>query len=369
MAAEAKEGEPSVLILGGSGFIGRNLVKFLVDNKLAGKIRVADKTIPAVAGMNAAHTAAFADKAKVEFKQADLTKDPHVAKAFEGNWDFVVNCCGETRFGMAEAEYKSKCVLSAEKCAAAAAKAGVKKWIEISTAQVYKAEKKKSDEKGKVDPWTTIAKFRLAAEAAVQATKVPLVTLRPAFVYGSGDQSSLMPRITTGASYIVLKEKMKMLWDKELKLNCVHVDDVCTAIWLGCTTLAAGSVWNLADDTDLDQGVLNDWIASMFGIEAGFAGAAINLAARAAMGQVAEVANDKHVPAWTKLCADHNIQNCPLSPYLDVEILKNNSLSVDGSAITKAGFKYSTPKVTEAILRGIVQEFIDNKQFPPVLKK
>ncbi len=49
-----------MLILGGSGFIGRNLVKFLVDNKLAGKIRVADKTIPAVAGMNAAHTAAFA---------------------------------------------------------------------------------------------------------------------------------------------------------------------------------------------------------------------------------------------------------------------------------------------------------------------
>ena len=41
--AEQKQDECKVLILGGVGFIGRNLVKYIVDNKLATKIRVADK--------------------------------------------------------------------------------------------------------------------------------------------------------------------------------------------------------------------------------------------------------------------------------------------------------------------------------------
>jgi len=35
-----------VLVLGGCGQIGRNLVKYLIDNKLVGSIRVSDKKLP-----------------------------------------------------------------------------------------------------------------------------------------------------------------------------------------------------------------------------------------------------------------------------------------------------------------------------------
>lgn len=66
---------PSVLILGGVGFLGRNLVKYLRDNKLAGFIRVCDKAHWKTSNMNQAHTEAFNDTDLVEFKQADLTKD------------------------------------------------------------------------------------------------------------------------------------------------------------------------------------------------------------------------------------------------------------------------------------------------------
>ena len=38
--------KPRVLILGGTGFVARHLVKYLVDNNLASKIRVADKQLP-----------------------------------------------------------------------------------------------------------------------------------------------------------------------------------------------------------------------------------------------------------------------------------------------------------------------------------
>jgi len=67
------DSKKSVLILGGCGFIGRNLVKYLVDNKLASKIRVSDKNLPATSYLNPEHKKAFDEKI-VEFVQADLTR-------------------------------------------------------------------------------------------------------------------------------------------------------------------------------------------------------------------------------------------------------------------------------------------------------
>lgn len=55
----------------GSGFVGRHLVQYLLDNDLASEIRVADKMIPTVAYLNERHKTAFANP-KVEFMSANL---------------------------------------------------------------------------------------------------------------------------------------------------------------------------------------------------------------------------------------------------------------------------------------------------------
>jgi nucleoside-diphosphate-sugar epimerase len=70
----APEGKANVLILGGCGFIGRHLVKYLVDNQLASKVRVADKSMPATSYLAEDVKAAFDQKNIVEFKQSDLAK-------------------------------------------------------------------------------------------------------------------------------------------------------------------------------------------------------------------------------------------------------------------------------------------------------
>ena len=44
--AEIDQSKPAVLILGGCGMIGRNLVEHLIANDLVRKIRVADKAMP-----------------------------------------------------------------------------------------------------------------------------------------------------------------------------------------------------------------------------------------------------------------------------------------------------------------------------------
>jgi nucleoside-diphosphate-sugar epimerase len=85
-----------------------------------------------------------------------------------------------------------KCVDTAERCAKAAADHGVKRWVEVSTAQVYKPDKAASTESAPIKPWTTQANKRLEAEQRVQKTPgLQWVILRPAIVYGTGDLTGL----------------------------------------------------------------------------------------------------------------------------------------------------------------------------------
>lgn len=62
--------QPTVLVLGGVGFIGRNFVAHLVENGLAADIRVVDKALPQTAYFNDRFKAAFD---KVDFLQGDLS--------------------------------------------------------------------------------------------------------------------------------------------------------------------------------------------------------------------------------------------------------------------------------------------------------
>lgn len=58
-------------ILSGCGFIGRHIVKYLVDNNLASTVRVVDKVPPQIAWLNDEHKVAF-ESPIVEFHSANL---------------------------------------------------------------------------------------------------------------------------------------------------------------------------------------------------------------------------------------------------------------------------------------------------------
>lgn len=66
---------PRVLILGGIGFIGRNLVKYLYDNRLVSYIKVCDKSHHVTSYLSEAHKVPFANKDVVKFQQSDLSRD------------------------------------------------------------------------------------------------------------------------------------------------------------------------------------------------------------------------------------------------------------------------------------------------------
>lgn len=167
--------------------------------------------------------------------------------------------------------------------------------------------------------------------------------------------------------YAASGEKMRFLWGEDLRINVVHAADVARACWVAATECAPGSIFNLADSSDLTQGKLNVWLGALFKIETGFLGSLVSNLAKLNLSGVAADSNDKHVPAFTQLCSKHRILNTPVSPFIDQELLRDNHLSVDGTAITKAtSFRYTKPTASLELVREQLQTFIEQGFFPPL---
>jgi len=356
-----------VLVLGGTGFIGRNLVKFLLDTGACDLIRSVDKVFPQTAFLSKEHAAVY-DNPICQFIQGNLSSPGSIAKCFtiEGGreFDFVFNCAAESKYGQEEAIYNEKTHDVCVKIAKEAVKHHPKKFVHLSTAQVYAAGKKPSKETSEIDPWTMLAKVHYKTEQSLRGIAgLPLVILRPSTVYGPGDISGLAPRIICAAVYKHLGEKMKFMWSGDLRLNTVHVRDVCKAMWHCAITPAiqAGAVFNLSDKNDTDQEKINKLLEQIFGIKTGFWGSFVSTIGKS----MVEDVNDKHLRPWSELCQKAGITVTPLTPYLDPELLYNNSLSVDGSTIEGTGFRYDVPNVTVELLREQLRYHLDQHLFPP----
>ena len=274
----------------------------------------------------------------------------------------------ETKYSQTEDVYEEKVFTLSVNCAKEAVKRNVKIFIQMSTGQVYDAGKKSSAEDSSTKPWTLIAKAQLRSEEELRKmVGLNVIFVRPAVVYGPSDVSGITPRLVVGAVYKHLGETMKLLWSKDLRINTVHVHDVARAIWHLIQSGHVGQVYNLCDKGDTDQETINAIIRKLFKVETGFQGTIISNFAKLNLQSVTEDVNEKHLQPWSEMCKKAGIENTPLTPYLDQELLYNNSLRLDGSKIETTGFVYEHPKVTEELLKEVLDEFVVIKAFPPGL--
>ncbi|XP_062611635.1 probable dTDP-glucose 4,6-dehydratase [Saccostrea cucullata] len=367
MATSEEHGKPRVLILGGTGFIGRNLVTYLVENNLASKVRVADKVPPVLAWLNQKHKEIF-ENPVVEFKQSSLISPASVSSAFtdpEGEYDFVINLAAETKYGQTDAVYQEGIVNLSLNCAREAAKHNPKVFVEFSTGQVYAADKKPAKEDSKLDPWTVLAKHKLEVEK--QLRNIPglnYLVVRPVIVYGPGDKMGLAPRLIIGAIYKYTRQKMKMLWTKDLQMNTVHVIDVCRAVWHLCNHGKKGEVYNIVDNSHTTQGKVSELVSEIYDIKYDFMGSVLSNIARVNMTSVVEDINDRHVQPWADACERDGIVNTPLNPFIDQELLYNKNLAMSSSKLTATGFTYSIPELKIESLKEILDDYIKSGLFP-----
>ena len=167
---EEKLDGPSVLIMGGCGFIGRHLVQNLVARGNL-NIVVADKLIPQTSYMTQEMIDLYKNSKNVKIVHSDLSKDHHIKKVFidiNYDYDYIINLCGETRFGQSEQDYKIKCLETCKKCMIAAGNCkNLKMWIEVSTGQIYEPTKESLKENAKIKPFTKLAEYRHQCEQLI----------------------------------------------------------------------------------------------------------------------------------------------------------------------------------------------------------
>ncbi|EEZ97930.1 uncharacterized protein LOC659370 [Tribolium castaneum] len=357
--------KPRVLILGGCGFIGRNLVAFLVKNDLASAIRVADKVPPQVAWLNEECHKYFQDPI-VDFKSANLINPESCKNAFscDSNWDFVVNCAGETKLGQTDPIYEEGILKLSLNCAREAAKQNVKHYIELSSGKMHSSDKAPHKEDAAVEPWSFIGKWKHKVEK--QLSDIPnlkFTILRLAIVYGVGDRMGLTPRLIVASIYKYLGETMKLLWNSDLKINTVHVSDVCRAIWFMCNRDdTIGQVYNVVDEADSTQGSICGILSDLFNIKVDFCGNIVS--AVVDLESAADDANDKHLVPWAEVCRLDNVQNTPLTPHMDPELLLCKHLRLDGAKLKSLGFKLDVPQPTVDNVKEVFDDYVRMKVFP-----
>lgn len=364
--------KPSVLIIGGLGYIGRFLALHIHKNNLASDVRIVDKVLPQLAWLPSEFEEACAG---AKFVQADASREQSLPRIFDRSdgkqWDYVFNCGGETRYSQEDEVYKLRSFDLSLNVGREAAKRGVKCFVELSTGMVYKPDSSPSKEQDKLKPWSKIAVFKLQAEEELAKIEgLNLVIVRLAHVYGPYASQWVATALCMARVYKALESEMKWLWTKDLRQNTVHIDDVTQALWAITGWYAAGKdkwtekmgkvpTFNIVDKGVTTQGAMAEIIGEVFGISTGFQGQIISTFAKLNLDSVVDDVNDELLGPWADLLAEAGITRPgPLTPFMEKELLKDTDLSMDGSRLEEViGFTYEKPKISKQLVEEVIESY------------
>jgi nucleoside-diphosphate-sugar epimerase len=365
--------KPSVLIIGGLGYIGRFLALHIHQNKLASEVRIVDKVLPQLAWLPPEFEEACAGS---KFVQADAAREQSLPRIFDRadgkQWDYVFNCGGETRYSQDDEVYKLRSLQLSLTVGREAAKRGVKCFVELSTGMVYKSDSSPSKEGDKLKPWSKIAVFKLQAEEELAKIEgLNLAIVRLPHVYGPYASQWVATALCMARVYKALESEMKWLWTKDLRTNTAHIHDVVRALWAVATWYDAGKAkwdegamgktptFNVVDKGITTQGVMADIIGQIFGIETGFQGQLVSTFAKLNLDSVVDDVNDELLGPWADLLAEAGITRPgPLTPFMEKELLKDTDLSMDGSRLEEVlGFAYEKPKISKELVEEVIESY------------
>jgi len=192
-----------ITVFGGSGFIGRNLVRDLADR--GARVRVAVRH-----PNQALFLKPMGDVGQIQIVQANLRHAPSVAAAVEGA-DAVINLVG-ILFESGKQKFDEIQAKGAGRVAEAAAKAGVSRLVHISAIGADAASPSK------------YARAKAAGEEAVKAAFPTATILRPSIVFGPDDDF-----FNRFAGLATISPALPLIGG-ETKFQPVYVGDVADAI-------------------------------------------------------------------------------------------------------------------------------------------
>ncbi|KAI9700463.1 MAG: hypothetical protein M1820_006762 [Bogoriella megaspora] len=404
-----QSGKPSVLIIGGLGYVGRFLALYIHQNSLASTIRLVDKQLPELAMLPPEFNEACS---KENFMQADASRESNLARILtppQGHaesYDYIFNCGGETRFSQEDNVYRARSYMLSLVLGQAAAKKGCKAFIECSTGMVYAPDKTPRRESDRTKPWLRLAKWKLDAEEALgkmqkgganevtansnkqgegangvrpEKRGLPLVVMRTAHVYGPYTGRWLGTALALARVYQDMGKDMKFLWSRDLHTACVHVEDVARALWTAAEwrsnlspntsvspfqaspqdALTPFPVFNIVDHGQTSQATLAGLVTEVFKIPTTFTNALINTFARLNLDHVVDDVNDETLDPWSDMLKRSGcVGNTPLSPFMEKELLQDKEFNLNGSRFENTvGFRYKHERITKQEVEDVIESY------------
>ena len=325
--------------------------------------------------------------------QADASKETSLDRMFTlasgRNFAYVFNCGGETRYSQEPSIYALRATALTTNLAAHIAKMRPSPiFVEFSTGMVYKSPSSSLISSGgctevaQLKPWLKISRAKLQAEEALEklgrGQGLNYACLRLAHVYGEYDVGFLARGLCLARVYQELNTELKWLWSKELRINTVHVLDVCSAAWRAadwCTrnpptkqSTMTDRAFNIVDNGDTKQETLATIVSSIFHIKTGFQGALISNFAKFNLDSVVDDVNDDVLQPWAEMMkragVDHG-QGSPLSPFMEKELLKDSNLCLNATKAKQVmGWSVEREGLTEEGLREIIASYERVKWWP-----
>lgn len=347
---EILKNKSSYLVLGGLGFVGKNLLDLLMATDCFSKLVIIDKKLLKLNAYIPKPKLEKFDDPRIKVLQKDLSKESDIRPVFEehGPFDYVINLAAEIRSDLGDESHKRNTLLVANLCGTLSAEYKVKKFIHLSTSYVYASSTKPLNEDAKLEPQKVQAKYSLAAERAIfRIPDLNYVILRPAIIYGPYDiVGHVVMNIAISLLYKINKEKMRMLWDNDKRTSFVHVTDVCRAIMYSIEKGESGGVFNLANLDNMTQNKFFEFLRQTLKADIECVGNLKSHLVKIKFDSVIAEMNDRHMRWWFAACQKFDIKNSPVNVMVYKEQLEQYSLCIDGTAIKKLGFEYKYPHFT-----------------------
>ncbi|MGA2031750.1 MAG: NAD-dependent epimerase/dehydratase family protein [Thermoguttaceae bacterium] len=228
-----------ILVTGGTGMVG---AMFAQRARAAGyAVRALVRSVPKADALA---------KLGIELAEGDLARPESLPPAVAGI-DVIVHAAAHVGDWGPVEQYRAINVYALEHLLTAAEHEGrLKRFVDISTLGVYPARHHYgSDESLAPDIEGLDGYTRTKAEAEVVLGRhaaeyhLPVVILRPGFIYGPGDRH-LLPQLAARLK----AGKMKLIGDGQKLLNNTYVGNLCDAIFLAIEKdEAVGEVFNIRD--------------------------------------------------------------------------------------------------------------------------
>jgi dTDP-glucose 4,6-dehydratase len=262
-----------ILVTGGAGFIGSHFVRYLIEGRWAGLTGAEIVVLDALAtGGTLTSLAPVTGSPRLRIEVGDI-RDPALVTRLMARTDLVVHFAAETHVDRSIADgapFVSVNVLGTQVLLEAAVQAGIGKFIQVSTDEVYGSITSGSwPETQPLDPSSPYSASKAGADLLALACHrtygLPVCVTRSSNNYGPYQfPEKLIPRFVTR---LLDGQKVPLYGDGQQVRDWLHADDHCDAVALVAESGRPGQVYNVGGGTELTNAELTSRILAAVGAD------------------------------------------------------------------------------------------------------